>query len=191
MGSIVGVDEVGRGCWAGPLLVVAARSAGKLPAELKDSKLMTKRQREEILNTLSISCQFGEGWVRASEIDKYGLAPALRLGVKRALVNLGAEITEEIIMDGKVSYLPKKFINGRCLVNADNLVPVVSAASVYAKVSRDNFMAKLALRYPAYSFEKHVGYGTKAHIEALNTHGLIKYVHRTSYSPIAKLAAAV
>jgi ribonuclease HII len=186
---MVGVDEVGRGCWAGPLLVVAARAKSELPEGLKDSKLLSRKQRTKILELLSISCDFGEGWVRTIEIDKLGLAKALRLGVRRALVKLQVGATEEIIMDGKVNYLPKKFINGVAVVNADNLVPIVSASSIYAKVTRDNFMAKLATKHPLYSFEKHVGYGTKEHQQALNLYGLVNGVHRQSYSPIAALAA--
>ena len=187
MGSIVGIDEVGRGCWAGPLLVVAARASGKLPPDLKDSKLLSKRRREELLDLLSIYCSFGEGWVKAVEIDRYGLAKALKLGVKRALAGLGTETDEEIIMDGKINYLPKKYTNGRAVVGADNLVPIVSAASIYAKVTRDRFMAELGIRHPLYKFEQHVGYGTKAHMLALKNHGAIKYVHRRSYAPIAEL----
>jgi len=141
-----------------------------------------------MLDLLSICCNFGEGWVSATEIDKHGLAKALRLGVARALRKLDAQINEEIILDGKVNYLPAKFKSGKCLVDADNLVPIVSAASIYAKVTRDSFMAKLAAKHPAYNFEQHVGYGTKAHIEAISRYGLIKYVHRLSYAPIAKAA---
>lgn len=184
---MVGVDEVGRGCWAGPLLVVAARATDDLPKGLKDSKLLSRKQREEILDLLSICCEFGEGWVRAAEIDEHGLAAALRLGVSRALRKLGAEVNEEIIMDGKINYLPKKFIKGKVLVSADNLVPIVSAASVYAKVARDKYMSELAKKHPQYYFEKHVGYGTKAHIDALNLYGAIKSVHRFSYAPIFSL----
>jgi len=187
---MIGVDEVGRGCWAGPLLVVAARAKSELPVGLKDSKLLSKNQREEILNLLSICCSFGEGWVKPTEIDSFGLANAVRLGVKRALSNLGAAVNEEIIMDGKVNYLPKKFKLGTCLVDADNLVPIVSAASIYAKVTRDEYMAKLASKHPNYYFEKHVGYGTKAHMLALRSHGALKYVHRWSYLPVANLNGA-
>lgn len=138
---------------------------------------------------LSICCNFGEGWVKTIEIDRYGLAKALKLGVRRALSGLPAETGEEIILDGKVNYLPKKFVNGRAVVGADSLVPIVSAASVYAKVTRDRFMARLAAAYPLYSFDKHAGYGTAEHRLALETYGIIKNVHRTSYLPIAKLAA--
>lgn len=183
---MVGVDEVGRGCWAGPLLVVSARPTAELPDGLKDSKLLSRKQRQEILNLLSICCEFGEGWVKAAEIDKYGLAMALKLGVKRSLKALGAKIEEEIIIDGKINYLPKKFTNGRAVVDADNLVPIVSAASIYAKVTRDCYMAALAQKHPLYSFEKHVGYGTKDHIAAINSYGIIRSVHRLSYAPILK-----
>jgi ribonuclease HII len=188
--GMVGVDEVGRGCWAGPLLVVAARATAELPAGLKDSKLLSKIQRQKILDLLSICCDFGEGWVKAAEIDKHGLAPALRLGVRRALADLKADVSEEIIIDGKVNYLPKKFSKGRYLIDADNLVPIVSAASIYAKVRRDSYMDRLSKKYPAYGFERHVGYGTKTHQEALSSFGLIKYVHRLSYAPIARLREA-
>lgn len=184
---MIGVDEVGRGCWAGPLLVVATRAYNELPAGLKDSKLLTRQQREQILNLLSICCNFGEGWVKASEIDRYGLAKALKLGAQRALTRLAAETNEAIILDGKVNYLPKKFTNGRAMVDGDNLVPIVSAASIYAKVTRDLYMASLAKKYPLYNFETHVGYGTKAHKLALKSYGALKYVHRYSYQPIAEL----
>lgn len=189
--SVVGVDEVGRGCWAGPLLVVAARAYDKLPSGLQDSKLLTRSQREEMLNKLSICCNFGEGWVKASEIDKHGLAKALKLGVARALKDLGVQAHEKIIIDGSANYIPKKFSNSECLVEADNLVPEVSAASIYAKVTRDRFMMQLGKKYPAYKFENHVGYGTKAHMLALKSYGALKYIHRYSYMPIAELTGAI
>lgn len=191
MGYLVGIDEVGRGCLAGPLLVVAARAYAELPAGLKDSKLLSRRQREQILNKLSICCDFGEGWVKAVEIDRFGLAAALRLGVRRALVNLAVEAEAEIIMDGSVNYIPKKFKLGSCLIDGDNLVPIISAASIHAKVTRDRYMMKLAARHPGYLFENHVGYGTKAHMLALKKLGALKYVHRQSYLPVANLSGAV
>lgn len=187
---MIGIDEVGRGCLAGPLLVVAARQVQELPPGLKDSKLLSKRQRDQILNKLSICCQFGEGWVKCSEIDKYGLSKALRLGAGRALKNLKAQTGEEIILDGKFNYLPKKFSNSKAIIGADNLIPVVSAASIYAKVTRDGYMIRLGRKHPAYKFENHVGYGTKTHMLALNTHGALKYIHRHSFMPVANLSGA-
>jgi ribonuclease HII len=188
---MVGVDEVGRGCLAGPLLVVAARATNELPTGLKDSKLLSRQQRNKILDLLSICCQFGEGWVKCSEIDKVGLSKALALGSRRALNSLDIKIDEEIILDGKFNYLPKKYKNSQAVIGADNFVSLVSAASIYAKVTRDKYMFKLAERYPGYLFENHVGYGTKAHMLALRRLGAIKYVHRYSYSPVAELAGEI
>jgi len=171
-------------------LVVAAQSKGSLPTELKDSKLMSKTQRLKILNKLSICCSFGEGWVSVAEIDKLGLAGALRLGVRRALKALKVPASSKIIIDGLINYCPKQYKNAACLVRADSLVPIVSAASVHAKVKRDSYMAELAKRHPDYGFEKHVGYGTKEHLKALDTYGVLKSVHRLSYAPIAARAEA-
>lgn len=184
---MIGVDEVGRGCLAGPLLVVAARATADLPVDLKDSKLLSRKQREEILYLLSICCQFGEGWVSCVEIDKYGLSRALKLGGSRALRNLGASLDDEIILDGSFNYLPKKYKNSKCIIKADNSVAIVSAASIIAKVNRDRFMIKLAGKHPSYGFESHVGYGTKAHMLALKERGALKYIHRQSFIPIAGL----
>jgi ribonuclease HII len=188
--GMVGVDEVGRGCLAGPLLVVAARAIAPLPVELRDSKLLSRRQREKILDLLSICCEWGEGWVKCSEIDKHGLSKALKLGAARALNGLRATAEEDIILDGNFNYLPKKYRLGRAVIGADNLVPLVSAASIIAKVRRDRFMIELAKRHPFYDFEHHVGYGTKAHMLALRQYGAIKYVHRQNFSPVAELLGA-
>lgn len=181
---MIGVDEVGRGCLAGPLLVVAARARKRLPEGLRDSKLMSKKQREAIYQLLTANCQFGEGWVTSSEIDKWGLAKAMRLGVARALKNLSVAYAEPIIMDGRVNYLPSKFKNIECLVGADATVRIVSAASVYAKVRRDRYMIRLAKAHKGYGFENHVGYFTTGHKLALKTLGPLKNVHRMSFQPL-------
>lgn len=181
---MVGIDEVGRGCWAGPLFVVAARQVHTLPLNLTDSKLLTKFQREKFSKELLFTCKFGEGWVSSAEIDSRGLANALRLGIARALENLKVLHTEEIILDGSVNYIEKKFKNSRCEVNADLNIPIVSAASIYAKVTRDNFMTKLAKKHPEYGFDKHVGYGTKNHRSAIEALGVLEGVHRVSFKPV-------
>lgn len=186
----MGVDEVGRGCLAGPLLVVAARPIAKLPAGLKDSKQLSRKRREEILDLLSISCEWGEGWVKCSEIDRLGLSRALKLGAARALNSLSVSIDDEVILDGKFNYLPKKYKSGRAVIDADNKVPIVSAASIIAKVKRDRYMIELSRRHPFYEFDNHVGYGTKAHMLALSRYGAIKYVHRRTFSPVAELLGA-
>lgn len=182
----IGIDEVGRGCWAGPLLVVAARSATALPSELTDSKLLTSKQRQSLMAAITSACQFGEGWVQSVEIDELGLTRAMSLGVKRALTALNAKYDERIIMDGKINYCSDKFVNVDCVIKADKKHKVVSAASVYAKVKRDQHMTKQAKKYPHYGFEQHVGYGTAQHRQALLKQG-VSAIHRKSYKPIAKM----
>lgn len=184
--SLIGVDEVGTGAWAGPLLVVAARQLADLPAGVRDSKLMTKVHRLEILNKLSICCEFGTGWVSANEIDHHGLAEAMRLGVSRALKTLRSLPIEETVIDGKVDYADRP--NSRAVIDADAKYPIVSAASIYAKVLRDKYMSALSKEHPGYGFEKHVGYGTEQHKQALIKYGAIKDVHRFSFKPVADLA---
>jgi ribonuclease HII len=184
---MIGVDEVGRGCLAGPLLVVAARATADLPTGLKDSKQMSRRQREEILDLLSISCEFGEGWVAAEEIDKHGLADGLRYGLARALFALKAVADDEIIYDGPINYAPPRFARVSCVIDADARVPIVSAASIYAKVKRDQFMSQLRETYPDYGFENHVGYGTPQHRLAINKLGPIAQLHRLSFSPFRQV----
>jgi ribonuclease HII len=183
---MIGIDEVGRGCWAGPLLVVAARERSELPKGLNDSKLLTKQKRESAIAAIEASCDLGEGWVEPEEVDKLGLTAAMQLGVQRALTAIHCDSNEEIIMDGHINYCNPKYSSVSCVVRADSLHPIVSAASIYAKVLRDAKMAEFAVDYPDYGFEKHVGYGTKQHQEALRDFG-VTMIHRRSYKPIKAL----
>lgn len=185
---MVGIDEVGRGCLAGPLLVVAARQkSDNLPDGLKDSKLLSRKVRNMLFIKIVETCDFGEGWVEAAEIDNLGLASAMRLGVKRALQNLPAKVDERIIMDGNVNYCPGKYKNTETVIDGDQLVPIVSAASIYAKVTRDRYMSVLSLKHPTYKFETNVGYGTPEHLSALENCGPLHLVHRVSFEPIRQM----
>jgi ribonuclease HII len=185
---MIGIDEVGRGAWAGPLLMVAARVKPhhQLPEGLTDSKLLTKLQKEQFYEQLLITCDFGEGWVEVNEIDELGLASALKLGAMRAIAGLGDVENEEICIDGTVNFLSDTYPKAFSRIKADVSEPIVSAASVYAKVVRDRKMTKLHYELPEYDFKDHVGYGTSAHIDALKKHGISKY-HRKSFKPIMKL----
>lgn len=177
----VGIDEVGRGCWAGPLVAGAVLLSQPI-AGLKDSKKLSKAQREKLDADIRVLAKaFGLGWVTPLEIDELGLTEAVRLAMERALACITAPF-KRLVVDGSINYfahLPA----AEAIISADNLIPEVSAASIIAKVARDNYMAKAALRYPGYAFEKHVGYGTAAHLAALKTQGVCE-LHRRSFKPI-------
>lgn len=185
---VIGIDEVGRGSWAGPLLVVAAMATRNLPEGLKDSKLLNKKQREDLIEDIELSCKLGEGWVQPEEIDQLGLTEATKLAVSRALIMVSPSPDTAIIMDGNINYCPPEFINVQTVVKADQTSPIVSAASIYAKVLRDRHMQRLAQVYPKYGFEEHVGYGTSLHKLMLKVYGPCQ-IHRRSYKPIAELIA--
>lgn len=187
LANYIGIDEVGRGSWAGPLLVVAARCISKLPDGLTDSKQLSRKQRQSLLPFIISSCTLGEGWVSAVEIDRVGLASAMRLGVQRALENLHADYDDPIIMDGPVNYCPDNFSEVTCIIGADASQPIVSAASIYAKELRDAYMAAQDKKFPGYGFAQNVGYGTKVHLAALQNLGICQ-LHRVSYKPIKLLA---
>ncbi len=107
----------------------------------------------------------------------------MRLGVERALSALGTQHSDKIIMDGTINYCAENYSNVTCVARADSLHPIVSAASIYAKVKRDKLMEILSIEFPGYGFEKHVGYGTKMHLEGLKKLG-ISPIHRKSYKPV-------
>jgi ribonuclease HII len=184
---MIGIDEVGRGAWAGPLLVVAARQNSDFTTVLSDSKKLSKKQRETLFETLQQFCSFGEGWVSPKEVDELGLTGAMKLGVKRALEALMATSDEAIIMDGHINYCAPEYLNVVCEVKADANHAVVSAASIYAKVTRDRVMTNLAKDYLGYGFESNVGYGTAKHVDGIKQHGITKH-HRKSYKPVRELA---
>jgi ribonuclease HII len=182
---IVGIDEVGRGCWAGPL--VAGAVALERPINgLKDSKILTKLQRTRLAREIhQKAAAVGLGWVSAQEVDVLGLTEAVRVAMQRAL-HLVTLSYDEVIIDGSYNFLPNES-RARAVIKADGSVPEVSAASIVAKVARDTWMCEqAAMEFPVYGFEKHVGYGTKFHQDMLKLHG-VSTLHRQSYKPIQRL----
>lgn len=183
----VGVDEVGRGCWAGPLVAGAVILSPKLnlktlPVKLADSKKLSKAQRTAAATWIhEHALAIGLGWVEPNEIDAVGLTRAVGMAMERALAQVTVYF-DELIIDGNHNFFPFE-PRAKALVKADDSVPAVSAASIVAKVARDTYMAQLDTKYAAYGFEKHVGYGTAAHIAALKEFGVTD-IHRMSYKPI-------
>lgn len=189
MALIVGIDEVGRGAWAGPLMVGAVLLSEDKPIlGLKDSKLLSKKQRELLTTTIyeqALACNVGS--VESDEIDAIGLSAAMSLAIQRALSQIDAAY-DQIVIDGNINYLPND-VRARCMVKADMLVPAVSAASIIAKTSRDRLMAEYAHEWPDHGFEKHVGYGTALHKARLDLHGITP-LHRRSFKPVAAYGRA-
>lgn len=181
---IVGIDEVGRGCWAGPVVAGAVVLAAPIPG-LKDSKKLTRLQRQKLAAVVKAQARaYGLGWVEPKEVDRLGLTEAVRLAMRRALAGIGVA-HDEVIIDGNLNYLPDN-PKSQAVIKADDTVPAVSAASILAKVTRDEYMLKLSVRYPEYGFDRHAGYGTKLHFEMLQRHG-VSDQHRLTYKPVAAL----
>lgn len=178
---IVGIDEVGRGAWAGPL-VVGAVLLGDAPIDgLTDSKKLTKKQRERLdLEIRQKARGIGIGWVGAKDIDVIGLSDALKLASRRALAHIRHDYTE-IIIDGTIRLIDDPRVS--VLKKADLLIPSVSAASIVAKVARDRYMTYLDGIFAGYGFKGHVGYGTALHQKAIREQGVTP-LHRLSFTPL-------
>lgn len=188
--AILGIDEVGRGPLAGPLVVGAVILPNPYPdwvGELKDSKKLSSKKREQLSKVIfDNALAIGLGWVSAKEIDENGISKALVLATRRAVeeVQRAKVPFSQIIIDGKINFLKDTALGQyvSTVVKADDLIREVSAASIIAKVARDNYMKESALKYTSYGFEKHVGYGTSAHIKAIKEFGLCEE-HRLSFEP--------
>ena len=184
---ILGIDEAGRGPWAGPLVVGAAILGGKQIDGLTDSKKLSKKRREELYDIIKTEAvATATGWVSASELDEVGMSEALRLATRRAVEQINVPYSE-IIIDGIVNFLSDtgkgKYV--QTMKKADLLVPSVSAASILAKVERDRFMAEQDGLYPGYGFGAHAGYGVAKHRAAIEELGVTP-LHRLSFAPLAK-----
>lgn len=187
MRAIVGIDEVGRGCWAGPL--VAGAVVLDRPIEgLKDSKKLSKKQREVLAEQIHATAKaVGIGWVTPVELDNIGLTKAVQLAMLRAMKQIDCQY-DQIIIDGNINFFANvqglKTEDVQTLVRADDTVPAVSAASIVAKVARDNYMADIDSTYPGYGFANNVGYGTLVHRIGLEAQGVTD-LHRKSFKPIS------
>lgn len=196
---ILGIDEVGRGPYAGPLVIGACILGDWQNSEnaewiekLTDSKKLSAKRREELYVLIKEKAlATATGWVSSAEIDEIGLSEALRLATRRAVEQI--QKTEvpfsEIIIDGTMNFLAgtklEKYVS--TLKKGDFLVKEISAASILAKVERDKYMTELDAVYPEYGFGKHVGYGTAAHQKAMEEFGLTPE-HRRNFRPVREIA---
>jgi ribonuclease HII len=187
---ILGIDEVGRGCWAGPLVAGAVVLPdgwihSDTPVVLRDSKTLSARQRQIAADYIyEHALAVGLGWVWPAEIDEIGLTAAVGKAMRLAY-GLIAVPYEQFIIDGSINYIPENPLS-EARIQADASVPSVSAASILAKVARDTYMANLGEQYAGYGFAQHVGYGTATHRAALQRLG-VSDIHRKSYKPIRLL----
>ncbi len=183
---VAGIDEAGRGAWAGPVVAAAAILNPAQVQNLRrvnDSKQLTPRQRESLFPIVQAAClAWGIGRADAAEIDALGIVPATRLAMRRAVAGLSLS-PDALIIDAL--RLPDVRLPQRAFNFADSISLSVAAASILAKVTRDRLMVELAAAFPGYGFERHKGYGTQAHQAALRAQGACA-AHRKTFRPIRK-----
>ncbi|HQT82980.1 MAG TPA: ribonuclease HII [Candidatus Paceibacterota bacterium] len=196
MRFMLGVDEAGRGPLAGPVAVgvVAVPEGFDVAAEfpgVADSKKLSEKKREEVFAMLEARVAQGDARYRvefedAGAIDKEGIAVVIRRAVSRGVNVLAPDAAlVRVQLDGALRAPPE--YAQETIINGDELIPLISLASIAAKVTRDRLMRELAKEYPQYGFEKHKGYGTRAHYDALGNHGLCA-IHRRSFVHLASAA---
>jgi ribonuclease HII len=181
---IAGVDEVGRGPLAGPVVAAAVILDPARPiAGLADSKVLSEQKREELVILIrERAIAWAVGRAEIEEIDQINILQASLLAMRRAVLALSTQPEFALIDGNRCPALP---CPAEAIIKGDATVAVISAASILAKVSRDQEMVELDLQYPGYGFAKHKGYPTKAHLAALSTLGITP-IHRRSFGPVKK-----
>ena len=184
---ILGVDEVGRGCLAGPVVAAAVLLGNEVIEGLADSKALSEAKRAQMSERIIEECiayAFGESTVE--EIDKINILEATLIAMQRAVSGI-VIVADEVLIDG--DRCPDLPYPARAIVKGDASVPEIMAASIIAKHHRDQQMIELDKKHPEYGFAQHKGYGTPEHIEALKKHGPCP-AHRTSFAPVREVIAA-
>lgn len=184
-GLVAGVDEAGRGPLAGPVVAAAVILDQRQPIKgLADSKKLTALRREKLFDEIrakALCCSIAQASVE--EIDRLNILQATLLAMRRAVEGLRLK-PNKVLVDG--NRLPDIGLPAQAIVGGDALVPAISAASILAKVHRDRWCLELDQLYPQYGFAKHKGYGTAAHLAALQAHGPCAE-HRISFRPVAQV----
>ena len=179
-----GVDEVGRGCLAGPVVSAAVILKKGVNLDLlKDSKKISFKKRQEVSDHIKSNSFYAVGLASVDEILELNILQASLLSMKRALEQLAVK-PDMTLIDG--NFAPKGLKNYKTIINGDEKIKVISAASIIAKVYRDNLMIKLAEEFDNYAWESNFGYGTKAHLEGLKKFGITSH-HRKGFKPVHKI----
>ncbi len=184
---IAGVDEVGRGCLAGPVVSAAVVLKKSINLNLlKDSKKISFNKRKEISEHIKKNSYYALGIASVEEILNLNILQASLLSMKRAILKL--EIKPGLtLIDG--NFAPKGLKNYKTIINGDEKIKVISAASIIAKVYRDRFMIRLSKKFSNYAWDRNFGYGTKAHFEGLKKYGVTSH-HRKGFKPIHKILSS-
>ncbi len=184
-GPVCGIDEAGRGPWAGPVVAAAVIWPASLavPEALADSKTLSKVTRQDLYNRIYEQAHVGVGVADVDEIDELNILEATKRAMQRAYQALEVACTAALI-DGNQP--PVLACPARAVIGGDGTSASIAAASIIAKVTRDRMMADYAETYPVYGFERHAGYGTPQHRRALAENGVCP-LHRRSYAPIRRL----
>lgn len=183
-GLIAGIDEAGRGPWAGPVVasaVILARDT--LPPGINDSKKLTASRRKILFDAIRATATVGVGMASVAEIDELNILGATKLAMRRAVENLGVLPAIALVDGNRAPDLP---CPARTVIRGDAISLSIASASIIAKVTRDRIMRELATEYPGYGWEKNAGYGTATHQKGLAEYGVTPH-HRRSFAPIRAL----
>ena len=188
LARVFGVDEAGRGPWAGPVTAAAICLPSDFDLNVDDSKKLSEKKRDALFEELT-GLPHGIGAASVEEIDALNILQATFLAMRRAVDGLAAEIGAPacVLVDG--NRLPDWPYDAQAVIGGDGLSPSIAAASILAKVTRDRDMAALDAAFPGYGWASNKGYGAKAHKEGLEKLGVTPH-HRKSYAPIAKILKA-
>jgi len=187
-GTVAGIDEAGRGPWAGPVYAAAVifPTDGPPPEiadRVRDSKQLSRAEREALFPELLSAALVGQGEASVAEIDESNILAATHLAMRRAVSALDQTPSVSLVDGNRSPDLPCQV---HCVIKGDDKSYSIAAASIIAKVTRDRYMTELAMRYPGYGWERNFGYGTKLHIQGLKKLGVTSH-HRRSFRPIRRL----
>jgi len=181
-GLVAGIDEAGRGPWAGPVVAAAVifTDEKNIPSGIHDSKKLSKPKREALFEQIKIASHWGVGLATVEEIDQFNILGATKLAMQRAVANLPVAPQLALVDGNQAPQLP---CMTQTVVKGDSKSLSIAAASILAKVTRDGIMEELHAQHPHYAWDRNAGYGTPAHQLGLAAHGITKH-HRRSFKPI-------